>query len=191
MSETIQPFEAVSTDVTDAAVAAVMQSPVLTQTALAIGTCNAQLCAIAARTYLKGEQIVRLTGALVAKPSRFSVQVGEGQHIEPPSGAALEELIGEHTWRYMNHSCDPNTAFRGRSLFALRTIAAGEEVRFHYAATEYEMAEPFICHCGAAQCVGSVQGYRHMSSAQREQIAAFAQPHVLAAAHREDHNTQA
>jgi hypothetical protein len=157
-------------------------------TALAIGTCNGQLCAIAARSYQAGEEIVRLTGVMVAQPSRYSVQVAEHQHIEPPSAAGLEEMIGEHTWRYMNHSCDPNTAFRGRTLFALRTIAAGEEVRFNYAATEYEMAEPFACQCGASSCVGVLRGYRHLSVGQRQQLARFAQQHVLDAAAREDHN---
>ncbi|MFT4514260.1 MAG: hypothetical protein ACI89X_001028 [Planctomycetota bacterium] len=159
-----------------------------TRTALAIGNTNGQLCAIAARAYQAGDEIVHLTGVTISKPTRFSVQVGEQEHVEPPSGAGLEELIGEHTWRYMNHSCEPNTAFRGRTLIALRRIAPGDEVRFHYAATEYEMAEPFACQCGATACVGSLQGYRSLSPAQRSRLAPFAQPHVLSAATREDRN---
>lgn len=138
------------------------------------------------RAYECGDVIVKLTGMVAARPSRYSVQVGEHEHIEPPRGAELEEMIGAHTWRYMNHSCDPNTAFHGRTLVATRSIAAGEEVRFHYAATEYEMAEAFSCRCGAAQCVGEVRGYRFLDSGQRHQLAGFAQPHVLAIAARED-----
>tara|TARA_R110002072_G_scaffold25443_6_gene85076 strand:+ start:5138 stop:5668 length:531 start_codon:yes stop_codon:yes gene_type:complete len=162
-----------------------------TRTSLAIGSHHGQLCAIAARSYEVGDEIVHLSGALVEKPTRFSVQVGPNEHVDPPSGAALEELIGEHTWRYMNHSCQPNAAFRGRTLIAVRAIAVGDEVSFHYAATEYEMAEPFTCHCGASTCVGTLQGYRYLSKLQRQRIAPFAQPHVLAEAAREDRNSQA
>ncbi|MGK0354261.1 MAG: hypothetical protein ACJAYX_004963 [Planctomycetota bacterium] len=162
-----------------------------TRAALAIGNANGQLCAIAARAFEAGDEIVHLTGALVSTPTRFSVQVGEGEHVDPPSGAGLEELIGEHTWRYMNHSCEPNTAFRGRTLIALQRIAPGDEIHFHYAATEYEMAEPFACQCGATACVGSLQGYRSLLAEQRQRIAPFAQPHVLAAAAREDQISRA
>ena len=73
----------------------------------------------------------------------------------------------------------------------MRAIAVGDEVSFHYAATEYEMAEPFTCHCGASTCVGTLQGYRYLSKLQRQRIAPFAQPHVLAEAAREDRNSQA
>ena len=155
-------------------------------TALAIGSKDGQLCAIAARAYEAGEEIVRLTGQVVTRPTRYSVQVAVDEHVDPPSGAGLEEMIGAHTWRYMNHSCEPNTAFRGRTLYALQRIAPGDEVRFHYAATEYEMAEPFHCRCGAGQCVGSLQGYRSLPAQQRQRIARFAQPHVLEAAARDD-----
>ena len=178
MNETTQPQRNVASE-------PVASEPVATHTALAIGACNGQLCAIAARPYRVGEEIVRLTGVLVTRPSRYSVQIAENQHIEPPSGAALEEMIGEHTWRYMNHACEPNAAFRGRTLVALRPIAAGDEVRFHYAATEYEMAEPFACRCGARTCAGEVRGYRYLSAEQRALLAEHAQPHVRAAAARE------
>lgn len=152
--------------------------------ALAVGTTNGQLCAIATRPYEPGEEIVRLTGTVVSQPTRFSVQVGANEHIDPPPGAGLEELIDEHTWRYMNHSCEPNTAFRGRALYAIRPIRAGDEVRFHYAATEYEMAEGFVCHCGSPNCVGEVRGYRYLSAPQQRRLAEHAQAHVIAAAAR-------
>lgn len=157
------------------------------RTALAIGSKDGQLCAIAARAYEVGDEIVHLTGRVVSEPTRYSVQVAVGEHVDPPNGAGLEEMIGEHTWRYMNHACAPNAAFRGRTLFALQPIAPGDEVCFHYAATEYEMAEPFHCRCGAADCVGSLQGYRSLPLPQKQRIARFAQPHVLAAAARDAH----
>jgi len=159
----------------------VNQSLPQTAAELAVGTNNGQLCAIATRSYAPGDEIVWLTGTVEARPSRYSVQVGVDQHVEPPMGAGLEEMIDSHTWRYMNHSCDPNSAFRGRTLYAIKPIAAGDEVRFHYAATEYEMAEAFTCRCGAAACVGEVRGYRFLTEEQKRRMAEHVQPHVLAA----------
>jgi SET domain-containing protein len=54
--------------------------------------------------------------------------------------------------RYLNNSCEANSEFRGRSLFARRAIAPDEEVTIDYLATEEEISSPFLCHCGSANC---------------------------------------
>ena len=77
------------------------------------------------------ERIATLTGKTVTTPTRYSVQVGENEHIDPPETAGIEDLISEHAWRYMNHACEPNAAFRGRDLF--EAIA---DARVHVGASE-------------------------------------------------------
>lgn len=53
--------------------------------------------------------------------------------------------------RYMNYSCEANTAVKGRSDVALRDIIAGEEITPGYLELE---TEDFICKCGAQNCRG-------------------------------------
>lgn len=59
-----------------------------------------------------------------------------------------------------NHSCDPS-AFVDTALrrcVTLRDVAVGEQLDYFYPATEWHMAEPFECRCGAPRCLGSVLG---------------------------------
>jgi hypothetical protein len=56
-----------------------------------------------------------------------------------------------------NHSCAPNALLRGRAeLFAIRDIAAGEEITFDYSTTLrrsfYSWAWRMPCNCGAPNC---------------------------------------
>jgi D-alanine-D-alanine ligase-like ATP-grasp enzyme len=60
-------------------------------------------------------------------------------------------------WILENHSCNPNTAYRGLDLVALRDIAAGEEMTVHFAALSGEEMEGFDCMCGAPQCQGAFE----------------------------------
>lgn len=61
-------------------------------------------------------------------------------------------------WAPQNHSCDPNTAYQGLDLVAIKAIAAGEEITADYAALLNDTAETFHCKCGAANCRGVVAG---------------------------------
>jgi D-alanine-D-alanine ligase len=59
-------------------------------------------------------------------------------------------------WAPQNHSCDPNTAYSGLNLIALRDIAVGEELTIDYAGFGNADAAPFLCSCGAVNCRGKV-----------------------------------
>ncbi|MCX6550376.1 MAG: SET domain-containing protein-lysine N-methyltransferase [Acidobacteria bacterium] len=61
-------------------------------------------------------------------------------------------------WAPQNHSCDPNTAFAGLNLVALRNIRAGEELTVDYATFYDRHMIPFDCTCGSAVCRGRVIG---------------------------------
>lgn len=61
-------------------------------------------------------------------------------------------------WAPQNHSCDPNTAFDGLNMLALKNIRKGEELTLDYADFLDENMEPFECQCKSTNCRGSVVG---------------------------------
>jgi len=61
-------------------------------------------------------------------------------------------------WRPINHSCDPNAWLTGLDLAARRTISPGEEITVDYATFCSDAMAPFECHCGSAECRGTVRG---------------------------------
>jgi D-alanine-D-alanine ligase len=73
-------------------------------------------------------------------------------------------------WAPQNHSCDPNTAYEGLNVVALRHIKQGEELTLNYASFLDEHMEPFNCRCGAANCRGLVTGITHNSVTERESL---------------------
>ena len=103
----------------------------------------------------RGELISTITGyRIVSEPTYQTVQIGAHEHIEELGVLA-----------YLNHSCQPNTIVdtTAFTVSAIRDIAAGEELNFFYPSTEWEMDRPFICLCGAPQCVRLVAGAKHLS----------------------------
>ena len=59
-------------------------------------------------------------------------------------------------FRFINHSCEPNTFMRRTKdraeFYALRDIAKGEELTVDYEASHHEGR--LRCRCGAARCRG-------------------------------------
>jgi len=105
------------------------------------------------RAYKKGEIICPIPSeSLYDKPNRFTVQIARDRHVE------VKELSS------MNHSCNPNTFLDTTRMlvFAARDVAAGEELTFFYPSTEWEMSSPFICLCGAPNCIHVVAGARFL-----------------------------
>ena len=94
-------------------------------------------------------------GGIIEVPhaTRYSIQVAESRHVEHRGAFA-----------FLNHSCAPNCVVDTETLelVALRPVAAGEELMLFYPATEWEMAEPFACGCGAAECLGRIAGARYV-----------------------------
>jgi len=67
--------------------------------------------------------------------------------------------------QYINHSCSPNIFFDLSTFKAicLRAINKGDELFYFYPSTEWEMAEPFQCLCGSANCLGRIAGASYLS----------------------------
>ena len=124
----------------------------------------------AARPFASGDLLLLLRGWLCAQPTRHTIQLDDERHLE-----------GEPTalWRYLQHACAPNAAIRDRELLAIAPIAAGDEITFDYETTEWDMASPFACTCGAPMCRGIVRGFRHLDAGARAALAPRAAPHLL------------
>jgi hypothetical protein len=71
-------------------------------------------------------------------------------------------------WAPQNHSCDPNTAFDGLNVLAIKNISKGQELSLDYAEFLDDNMEPFQCQCGASNCRGEISGIPHNSLTHRE-----------------------
>ena len=60
----------------------------------------------------------------------------DGMHVLWVSGddGAWHGIEGTGVLRWLNHSSEPNAEFDGADLYALRDVAAGEELLIHYGA---------------------------------------------------------
>jgi SET domain len=112
---------------------------------------------IAKKHFAKNEVIIKFLAKNVqSTPTYLTVQISENKHIE-----LLPECL-----ECANHSCDPNSFFdTTRMVFVtIKEIAAGEEFNFFYPSAEWDMAQPFKCHCGSDQCLGTIQGAKYLSA---------------------------
>ncbi|MGP1383383.1 MAG: SET domain-containing protein [Thainema sp.] len=102
----------------------------------------------------EGEVFHRITDYQAAlKRTYTSVQVS--------TNVSIEEFFLAH----LNHSCEPNVIIDAArlELRAVRPIRPGEDLTFFYPSTEWEMAQPFNCLCGAASCLGTISGAKDMT----------------------------
>jgi SET domain-containing protein len=71
---------------------------------------------------------------------------------------ALDATDMKHGFRFINHSCEPNTFFRctpeRAEIYALRDIARGEELTVDYGESQHNGTLP--CRCGASRCRGAI-----------------------------------
>ncbi len=117
---------------------------------------------VAAQPSAAGDVLCPVDGTVTARPSRFSIQIDDDRHIDLGTDVGFEDTVVRHPWRFLNHSCEPNAAYRARAFVALRSIQAGEAVTFDYDTTELDMAVAFDCGCGSSQCRGRISGFAHL-----------------------------
>ncbi len=116
-----------------------------------------------ARTaFREGDYIGHFDGVRITDRTQMSLQFGAGFHVEPAADCPFRNL---------NHCCDANAYFTGRSLHARCDIEPGEEITIDYNCHELELFAPFLCGCGVAGCLGQIRGYRYLSNDQKEQRA--------------------
>ena len=115
-----------------------------------------------------GEVVFHLTGRIMSRPSKYSIQLGERRHL----------LTENSHWQFMNHGCEPNVRIDVDKLLmiAIRDIAPGEELTFNYNTTEWDMASPFDCLCSSNNCTGSIRGFRYLTPSQRKALRPWLSP---------------
>jgi hypothetical protein len=67
------------------------------------------------------------------EPTRTSIQIEEGLHVEDGIG------------QYINHSFEPTCKIDGLTVRALKDIVFGEEITFDYTLNESFISSPFVC----------------------------------------------
>lgn len=76
--------------------------------------------------------------------------------VELSDKRAIDASQSSDPLRFTNHSCKPNAVLRIRQgrveFYAMRDLAAGEEITVNYGETHHE--GKLVCRCGAAGCVG-------------------------------------
>ncbi|MEO5984217.1 MAG: SET domain-containing protein, partial [Ferruginibacter sp.] len=70
-------------------------------------------------------------------------------------------------WAPQNHSCNPNTAYAGLNVKAMRAIRKDEELTLDYASFLDGNMESFTCKCGEASCRGKITGINSNSVSTR------------------------
>lgn len=125
---------------------------------------------VSTQAIASGTILFRIEGFETRTPTKYSLQVGRDVHLDQRGARDATDRVRRFYWRYMNHACEPTTRIVNRQVVALRDIAALEAVSFDYNTTEYDLAEPFGCNCGAQWCVGTVRGARHLTPSQRERV---------------------
>ncbi|WP_366524565.1 SET domain-containing protein-lysine N-methyltransferase [Nannocystis sp.] len=117
-----------------------------------------------------GEVLMAIAEVFVEQRAQHTIQIDEHRHQ-----AGTGEIDD-----YLNHSCDPNCAlvFDRLELVALRPLVAGEELSFNYLSSEWDMAAPFRCGCGAAGCMRSISGFRWLAPAEQDALAPLASPYL-------------
>ena len=76
--------------------------------------------------------------------------------VEVSERRAIDASRSSDALRFTNHSCAPNTVLRSRQrrgeLYAMRDVAAGEELTIHYGESHHR--GQLACRCGAPRCAG-------------------------------------
>lgn len=112
-------------------------------------------CLITDVPFAQGDLIATIHDCAVTPFATYqTIQIGRENHLEDLGVIA-----------YLNHSCQPNTIIdtTGLAIYASRDITVGEELSFFYPSTEWEMARPFVCACGAPSCIRLVAGAKYLS----------------------------
>jgi|SRR5215218_568069 hypothetical protein len=117
------------------------------------------------------ERIFCVSGQVVTQASKYTIQRWESEHLAP--GGAL--------WASVNHACMPNCTidFETWELVSRSPIRVGEEIRFNYNSTEWEISSPFDCACGSPNCGRqAIRGFRYLDNAQRGELRALLSPYL-------------
>jgi uncharacterized protein len=118
----------------------------------------------------KGERIVEYCGPRVTPEEADRIYDGAPRTYLYGLGDGKTIIDGEGLGAYLNHSCDPNCEIdevgKRAWIYALRDIAAGEELVWDY--NLYDDEAPAPCHCGSPKCRGTMYSREWMAKMRRK-----------------------
>jgi SET domain-containing protein len=121
----------------------------------------------AVHSIVQGTLVLRLGGRILRgaelTDNLLALQIGEDLWLAS-DGSLLDDMV--------NHSCDPNVGFLDGSptLYALRDIAAGEEIAWDYSTSISERGWSLVCHCGSPHCRGIVRSWPELPERERQRL---------------------
>jgi XTP/dITP diphosphohydrolase len=125
------------------------------------------------KNFKRNEIIVSFRGTIIPGPTKYSVQIDWGKHLEshPPA-------------KFLNHSCYPNAGVKTNNrgypfLSAMRNIKKGEEVTFDYAMSEYNITPKFHCRCGSKNCRKLIGGFKFLDTKTKKKYKDFISSYLL------------
>lgn len=126
-----------------------------------------------------GALFAKITTATPGTKAYTTVQTGPDTHVELNS-----DLV------FCNHSCRPSLNFDMSRMEVRvvddRPLRVGDALTFFYPSTEWDMAQPFNCNCGAGEgvCKGWISGAKNMS---RDELKGYwLNPHIEEMLNRRD-----
>lgn len=101
----------------------------------------------------KGTKIVIFGGKLIYNNDLYMIPKGmQDYNIQIDENVVLLS-DGLHNSDFINHSCCPNSGFKGQIiLIAMRDIKKNEEITFDYAMVVSGEKYNILCHCGSPYC---------------------------------------
>ncbi|MCE9531795.1 MAG: SET domain-containing protein-lysine N-methyltransferase [Planctomycetes bacterium] len=118
----------------------------------------------------RGRRILEFQGTVLKSAEltddMLAMQVGPDDWL-CSDGSLLDDCV--------NHSCDPNAGFLDGepALFALRDIAAGEEITWDYSTSIGEPGWTLECRCGSPKCRGVVRSWGELEPAEQVRLRAI------------------
>lgn len=115
----------------------------------------------ASRDIEKGEIVCIIKG-----PHMFKINKSERDALSHPDwvGYRINNWVDPlPPYKYLNHSCEPNTAVKGRkTLVALKNIHRGDEVTIDYSIIEADPRWHMKCACGQKRCRGTIRSISYL-----------------------------
>lgn len=125
----------------------------------------------AADAIAEGEVLLTYDGPVLDHATRLSIQVDDHVHVE---GTAESNA-------FLNHACDASAYvdWEALCLRARRPLAPGDEITCNYFTTDYDLHSPFVCNCGAPECMGEIRGFKYLPAAGQLALEPFLPPPFL------------
>jgi len=118
----------------------------------------------------KGARVVEYSGPRITAEEADRLYDGAPRTYLYGLGDGKTIIDGEGMGAYLNHSCDPNCEIdeiKNRAwIFALRDIAAGEELLWDY--NLYDDDDPAPCYCGSPKCRGTMYSREWIAKMRRK-----------------------